>query len=93
MLGTLPSRSVSCLTLMMILRRDRLLSEMRRVILVLDDAALVGVAAVAGGGAVAVGGDVAVPVVVAGQLPVRQLRLQQSCGRGGLPRPLWAGPH
>ena len=53
------------------------------------------VAAVAGGGAVAVGGDVAavVPVVVAGQLPVRQLRLQQSCGRGGLPRPLWAGPH
>ena len=53
------------------------------------------VAAVAGGGAVAVGGDVVVvvPVVVAGQLPVRQLRLQQSCGRGGLPRPLWAGPH
>ena len=83
---------------MMILRRDRLLSEMPRVILALDDAAaLVGVAAVAGGGvvAVAVGGDVAavVPVVVAGQLPVRQLRLQQSCGRGGLPRPLWAGPH
>jgi len=84
---------------MMILRRDRLLSEMPRVILALDDAALVGVAAVAavaGGGVVAVvGGDVAavVPVVVAGQLPVRPLRLQQSCGRGGLPRPLWAGPH
>ena len=68
---------------------------MPRVILALDGVALVGVAAVAGGGAVAVGGDVAavVPVVVAGQLPVRQLRLQQSCGRGGLPRPLWAGPH
>ena len=80
---------------MMTLRRDRLLSEMPRVILALDDAALVGVAAVAGGGVVAVGGDVAadVPVVVAGQLPVRPLRLQQSCGRGGLPRPLWAGPH
>ena len=90
MLGTLPCRSVSCLTLMMILRRDRLLSEMPRVILALDDVALVGVAAVAGGGAVAVGGDVAavVPVVVAGRLPVRQLRLQQSCGRGGLPHPL-----
>ena len=75
---------------MMILRRDRLLSEMPRVILALDGVALVGVAVVAGGGAVAVGGDVAavVPVVVAGQLPVRQLRLQQSCGRGGLPHPL-----
>ena len=79
---------------MMILRLDRLLSEMPRVILTLDDAALVGAAAVAGGGAVAVGGDVAAVVpVVAEQLPVRQLRLQQSCGRGGLPHPLWAGPH
>ena len=68
---------------------------MPRVILALDDAALVGAAAVAGGGAVVVGGDVAAvaPVVVVAQLPVRQLRLQQSCGRGGLPRPLWAGPH
>ncbi len=80
---------------MMILRRDRLLSEMPRVILALDDAALVGVAVLVGGDAVAVGGDVAavVLVVVVVQQPVRQLRLQQSCGRGGLPRPLWAGPH
>ena len=63
---------------------------MPRVILALDDAALVGVAVVAGGGAVAVGGGVVVvvPVVVAGRLPVRQLRLQQSYGRGGLPHPL-----
>ena len=68
---------------------------MPRVILALDDVALVGVVALVGGDAVAVGGDVAavVLVVVVVQLPVRQLRLQQNCGRGGLPRPLWAGPH
>jgi hypothetical protein len=75
----------------MILRRARLLSEMRLGILALDDAALVGVAADGGAVAAVVGrGDV---VVVAGQLLVRQLRLQQSCGRGGLPRLLWAGHH